>query len=133
MTCLPCPTAACGDVCCPNAGDTCVREEAGEVCCPGARACEGVCCGEAQSCLAGTCVDDCGELARCGEPGAETCCDVGDVCYLGECTTPGALQTEDFDWYVVADDDGTGDGDLNECHEDNNQGGPVETGCPGFG
>ncbi|MBI2896370.1 MAG: hypothetical protein HYY06_22625 [Deltaproteobacteria bacterium] len=48
-------------------------------------------------------------------------------------TLPEELQAESFRWYVVADDDGSGDGRLNECHEDNNVGGPVETTCPGFG
>jgi len=42
-------------------------------------------------------------------------------------------QEAPFTWHVVVDDDGTGRGRLNECHEDNNVGGPVETGCPGFG
>jgi hypothetical protein len=46
---------------------------------------------------------------------------------------PEELQAVPFRWYVVADDDGSGDGRVNECHEDNNVGGPAETTCPGFG
>ncbi len=90
MTCLPCPNDTCADVCC-EPGQQCM----GGGCCPDARACNGVCCDIDQSCLAQACIDDCGELARCGEPGAEVCCDPGDVCYLGACTTPGIPCADD--------------------------------------
>jgi hypothetical protein len=38
-------------------------------------------------CEEGACAVDCGTAARCG---ADVCCAPDQVCYLGECTTPGA-------------------------------------------
>lgn len=48
----------------------------GQICCEGATPV----CGPTN-----TCEPDCGEQAACGG----TCCDAGDVCIFGECTTPG--------------------------------------------
>ncbi len=44
-------------------------------------------CMPGEVCELGTCHKDCGKQTRCGDP--ETCCNQGDVCYLGACTTPG--------------------------------------------
>ena len=83
--CVDCPTLTCGEQCCAE-GEGCTNDG----CCPEHRACEFTCCAADQTCLAGECQDDCGELARCGDPGAEVCCAPSEVCYLGACREPGA-------------------------------------------
>jgi len=81
-----CPAArSCGETCC-EAGQTC----GGGLCCLPSDLCGGACCGGDQSCVADRCVLDCGERASCGDGADALCCDTGDVCYLGDCTTPGA-------------------------------------------
>ncbi len=81
-----CPaTSMCGSACCAQ-GERC---GAGEQCCLATDLCGGVCCGgTGQSCVAGTCVLDCGSAAACGDPVTAVCCPAGDACVEGVCTTP---------------------------------------------
>jgi hypothetical protein len=79
------PALSCGDACC-EVGQIC----GGGACCATSELCGGVCCGADQACQADRCVLDCGERASCGSGADALCCDAGDVCYLGACTTPGA-------------------------------------------
>ncbi|MSP61595.1 MAG: hypothetical protein EXR72_14905 [Myxococcales bacterium] len=44
-------------------------------------------CAAGELCEFGACHKHCGMAARCSDP--EACCMPGDVCYLGQCTTPG--------------------------------------------
>ncbi len=95
-TAVMCPPSrmCAGDVCCP-AGQTC---GGGELCCAPADLCGGVCCGDGMSCEADRCVVNCEEdETSCGSPDAMICCSSGDLCYLGECTTPGAACESNFD------------------------------------
>jgi hypothetical protein len=82
-----CPAArACGDACC-DPTETC----GGGRCCLPEELCGGVCCGDDQTCELDRCVLDCADdQVACGSGADAVCCDGGDVCYLGACTTPGA-------------------------------------------
>jgi hypothetical protein len=42
------------------------------------------------------------------------------------------VEGEIFNFYVVADDDGTGHDEIHECNEDNNVSAPWTTDCPGI-
>jgi hypothetical protein len=85
-----CPAArTCGEVCCDE-GLVC---GAGSCCAPDTL-CGGACCGTDQRCEADRCVLACGaDRAVCGSGAEAVCCAVGDLCYLGACTTPGPVCT----------------------------------------
>jgi len=84
----------CGAACC-EVGERC---GSGDVCCETADLCGGSCCGgDDQRCVADVCVLTCKDAVSCGEGAAALCCDVGDVCLLGSCTTPGAVCASPFD------------------------------------
>ena len=67
-------------------------------------------CAAGELCTAAVCHKDCGKTARCGGPTSamEVCCNAGDVCYLGACTTPGAA----CGGVVASPDGGAGDGGI---------------------
>ncbi|MFO0681975.1 MAG: hypothetical protein U0234_07990 [Sandaracinus sp.] len=90
-----CPSrSVCGAACCAL-DETCAM---GDVCCAATDVCGGVCCGGAdQSCVAGTCVLDCGAASACGDPGTAVCCPAGDACVEGVCTTPTQACTSALD------------------------------------
>lgn len=89
-----CPALrACGEVCCAS-NETC----GGERCCAFDELCGNVCCGPNQRCEGNQCVLECpADRALCGNAGSTTCCNVGQVCYLGACTDPGAACTASID------------------------------------
>ncbi len=77
---------ACNGVCCAS-GTSC----AGGFCCADAERCGGVCCGPSRRCEGGACALDCAARVRCGGGSMAVCCEAAQVCYLGACTTPGAM------------------------------------------
>ncbi|HJL19731.1 MAG TPA: hypothetical protein RMH99_28975 [Sandaracinaceae bacterium LLY-WYZ-13_1] len=81
-----CPASRiCGDACCA-AGESC----GGDRCCLPEERCGGICCGEDQTCEADRCVLECADdQVACGAGADAVCCASGDVCYFGECLTPG--------------------------------------------
>ncbi|MEM9458726.1 MAG: FG-GAP-like repeat-containing protein [Myxococcota bacterium] len=57
--------------------------------CPEAQQCDAECCDQGYSCVDGTCVIACADQRDpCGE--AQICCAEADVCWFGDCVTPGA-------------------------------------------
>ncbi len=60
--------------------------------CEADKLCGADCCGADELCDNGQCVPDCGGPPPCGD--AKLCCADGDLCYLGECVTPGAACDE---------------------------------------
>ena len=84
----------CGATCC-SVGERCGT---GDECCATEDLCGATCCGGAdERCVADVCVLDCGDAVACGEGAEAACCDLGDVCLLGSCTTPGAVCDDPFD------------------------------------
>ncbi len=55
--------------------------------CEADKLCGDDCCGADEKCDNGKCTPDCGGPPPCGI--AKQCCADGDLCYLGECVTPG--------------------------------------------
>jgi len=87
------PARSCDGMCCAS-GESC----GGGSCCPAVELCGGLCCGADQRCVADSCVLDCAEgHAPCGSGVDAVCCGMGDVCYLGACTVPGAACTSTRD------------------------------------
>ena len=81
------PARTCGAFCC-EAAERCGSDE---TCCDPEDLCGGACCGgDEQTCVADTCVLDCGERSACGAGGAATCCGEEEVCLLEACIVPGA-------------------------------------------
>lgn len=76
----------CEDLCC-SAAEVC----GGGRCCAPEVVCGGACCTDVETCVAESCVLACeGESVACvAEDGSERCCEGGNVCYLGDCVTPG--------------------------------------------
>ncbi|MEZ4450412.1 MAG: VCBS repeat-containing protein [Nannocystaceae bacterium] len=60
--------------------------------CPADKTCGMECCAADHVCSEGFCQKDCGGDPPCGPQ--EECCGVGQLCYLGECVTPGNACTE---------------------------------------
>ena len=81
-----CGAASCGTACCTT-GQSCIAS----TCCASPHICGAACCGDHEVCTASVCrlVCDPGTVA-CGDGAAAVCCNAGDVCLSGACTTPGA-------------------------------------------
>ncbi len=76
----------CADSCC-EAAERCGTDG---TCCDPDALCGGVCCGGAdQTCVAESCVLDCGERAACGDGASAACCGAEQVCLLEACIDPG--------------------------------------------
>lgn len=77
------PARTCGAFCCET-GEVCGSDES---CCESGDLCGGECCGgDAQACIDGVCVLDCGDTEAC----ADVCCGAMQVCLLDACVDPGA-------------------------------------------
>ena len=55
-----------------------------------------VCCPGGNECVDDMCLPVCASGVRCGAD-QSTCCDAGDVCLSGECTSPGAACADSYD------------------------------------
>jgi hypothetical protein len=63
--------------------------------CPASQRCGAECCAVEEECVEGRCLPPCASGLRCGDE--LLCCDAGDLCIAGACTTPGDPCVEAMD------------------------------------
>lgn len=87
------PRVPCEGICCEE-GERC-RDG---VCCAEENLCGAFCCNEGELCRGGYCHLDCGQGVLClDSEGGQTCCSPGQICFMNDCTSPGASCSSDGD------------------------------------